>query len=393
MMSDVKFTHCADLHLGSRFAGVSDDDPQLGKRLRESIFDSFGRIIDCSLQEDVDFMVISGDIYDEKNESASTRQRFAEELRRFGKPCFICLGNHDYKQSQRESIPYPDNVHVFPTECERIDHDVRGNVIEIIGRSFPSRHFKGDLTEGFSGSNNRFTIGVVHCDLDAGRDSEYAPCRSSDLVGRNIDYWALGHIHERKIANECPHIVYPGNIQGRSSKEDGEKGAYIVTIRDDRVFNLEFISTQKVIWKNVKLDITGKTLTSLNDELRSKVPKGSIVRLEIIGRGDLNRELRRDRDLTNQFERTTESIITSVSLRTRPNLELNEGNQNFMTMAFFETKCLDDLSKDEIIEVICSTKASERIRDVFQSMDLDELRGLVFNARMQLIDMIQEESE
>ena len=80
MSSKFSFIHCADLHLGGRFSGIMDRDRTLGKRLTQCTLDSFSRIVDAALERGVDFMVISGDVYDSENPLPSTRAWFVREL-------------------------------------------------------------------------------------------------------------------------------------------------------------------------------------------------------------------------------------------------------------------------------------------------------------------------
>ena len=51
----------------------------------------------------------------------------------------------------------------------------------------------------------------------------YAPCTPGQLLGHGYQYWALGHIHDRReIVPDGPcRIVFPGNIQGRHVNEPG----------------------------------------------------------------------------------------------------------------------------------------------------------------------------
>ena len=67
------------------------------------------------------------------------------------------------------------------------------------------------------------------CDGKPGHAS-YAPCSSGDLVARGYHYWALGHVHQFEVLHEFPHIVYPGNLQGRSVRDTGPKGAMRVSV-------------------------------------------------------------------------------------------------------------------------------------------------------------------
>ena len=244
MGAHFRFVHCADLHLGSRFKGVSVRDPAMGERMTESVFESFGRIVDLARSEKADFMVIAGDAFDESTITPATRHRFASELGRLGIPCFIARGNHDPHTSWESSIPYPDNVHEFGTEPEYIELEGLDGV-EIVGASFADWHEERNLPSMVRGSPDRFTVACMHCDVDtAGAQYDYSPCRLSDMVGRGVDYWAIGHIHKRAVLSEDPYVVYPGNIQGRKISESGEKGCYLVTVDDGRVSELRFVPTQ-----------------------------------------------------------------------------------------------------------------------------------------------------
>lgn len=394
MKGDLKFIHCSDLHLGSRFVGISDTDPALGKRLTDSVFESFRRIVDLAISENVDLVVISGDVFDEENESPSARHRFVSELSRLSVPVFISLGNHDHKRSWESSIPYPENVHIFSAEPETIELDIRGNTAEITGRSFSSRHTSENLAASLEGSPDVFTIGVVHCSLDStSNDDRYAPCKLSDLLGKNIDYWALGHIHKRSVTYERPHVVYPGNIQGRNTKESGSKGAYLVTVRNGYVEDLRFVPTQSIIWQDVFLDITGKNYGSLIDDICSASEKGSVLSLHIKGRGELDKALRLHADeFLKDVSKKAECIISSMETDTYPDIDLSSlGSNDLFSKIIGASDALEERSREDIIDTICSTRLSSDIRPIFENMSDEELISLIRDARMLLIDMLSED--
>src|SRR5690606_28973990 len=76
------------------------------------------------------------------------------------------------------------------------------------------------------------------------------------LLSKNYDYWALGHIHLRQILNRSPFIVYPGNIQGRHPNEAGAKGFYDVRL-DASETELEFIRTSEVNFDSLSVSCEG----------------------------------------------------------------------------------------------------------------------------------------
>jgi exonuclease SbcD len=391
-VSTFKFIHCADLHLGSRSYGIAGRDPELGKKLRESVFESFSRIIDRAVITNTDFMVISGDIFDETTETPATRLRFAKELEKVKIPVYICLGNHDHVMSWTESIPYPENVHVFGSEPESIILQTAGGPVEIVGKSFPERHSSENPTIGIAGRQGMFSIAVLHCSLDkVAPDTEYGPCSLSDMVNKGIDYWALGHIHKRTEVSADPYVIYPGNIQGRSRKEIGEKGAYMVTVTDDRVTEAKFFATQEIVWKEVSCDITGKDINSMIGDVVSKAGTRSMVSLTFTGKGVLDAPLRSDTgDIMGQIEKMSGCKITDVTLNTYPPMDrekMSAGSDMSANVIRSSDRILG-MGREEIIDTICKTKQSESIRYMLEWLTDDELRGLVRDAEVLIIDRL-----
>ena len=79
-MSGVKFIHAADLHLDSPFSGLKDLPASILKEIRDSPFKLFKTIVNEAICRQVDFMVISGDLFDGENRSLRTQVRFRTEM-------------------------------------------------------------------------------------------------------------------------------------------------------------------------------------------------------------------------------------------------------------------------------------------------------------------------
>jgi len=381
-----RFMHCADLHLGARFKGLGQDNSELAERMRRSVMDSFRRIIDEALARSVDAFVISGDLYDDSNELPSTRMEFSNQLSRLKVPVFICRGNHDSVTTWDAAIPYPDNVHEFGTDPERIDIT---DGVEILGVSYSTPHETRNLASMLEGSRDRFTIACVHCDLDSISEGyAYAQCSISDLVGRSVDYWALGHIHKRDVVSTAPYVVYPGNIQGRSFKETGEKGAYLVTVTDGRVSSLDFISTCEYRWEDLTVDITGKSLTDVVNSLSGTVDRSTICRLSFVGSGNLDAMLRTNPDdVSSAISSSLGCIISSISVKTASDIDLEaraEGKD--MAAAIIRSgNRISAMSKEQIIGLICKNRNAARYRDEYESMSEEELRSIVTDSVRSII--------
>jgi DNA repair exonuclease SbcCD nuclease subunit len=381
MGKNFRFIHCADLHLGSRFKGLDTEDPALARKMRESVMDSFRRIVDAAISNSVDALVISGDIYDDSNELPSTRMWFSEQLSRLDVPVYICRGNHDSRTSWDGAIPYPGNVHEFAPEMERFQI---ADGVEIVGISFYTPHESRNLVSMLDGTPGMFTIAAVHCDIDSFSEGyRYAPCSLSDFKGRGVDYWALGHIHRREVVSTSPYIVYPGNIQGRSFKETGEKGAYLVTVEDRRVSSLEFIPTQTYAWADITVDINGKGLGEVVNFIRGKATKDSLCRLTFRGSGIMDAMLRtKTEDVKQAIVNSTGCIISSFRIETTPEIDI-ETRMEDRDMGGAILRCgrrMESLSKEELIEIICQNRIASRFRDSYNAMDEEEIRALVREA-------------
>src|SRR6185437_920360 len=146
-----------------------------------------------------------------------------------------------------------------------------------------------------------FNIGVLHTGL-TGRPPHdtYAPCSKGHLGARGYEYWALGHVHEFELVGTEPYIVFPGNLQGRSIREQGAKGAVPVSVADNLVIDLERLIVDQARWVEVKLeardlDSEGAVLRAAEEALQplraDAEERLMAVRFAITGETSLHRQL------------------------------------------------------------------------------------------------------
>ena len=64
MPKRVTFIHAADLHLGAPFRGLRALSDTWADRLLSAIPESYDRVIEAAVENNVDFVVIAGDIFD-----------------------------------------------------------------------------------------------------------------------------------------------------------------------------------------------------------------------------------------------------------------------------------------------------------------------------------------
>ena len=190
------FIHCADIHLGEPFAGLSRGDTgPWTEAVHQATFKAFANVIDAAIDYRADAILISGDAYNSENHSLAAQMAFARELYRAAQEeieVFMVHGNHDPDEAWRADVPLPPTVHIFSSkEVERIPLTLQGEkVADIYGISYKTRHIHQNLAKQFKKEDNVFSIGMLHTDLGVS-GSSYAPCTLEDLRNAGMDYWAL----------------------------------------------------------------------------------------------------------------------------------------------------------------------------------------------------------
>ena len=228
-MTLLRFVHAADLHLDSPFKGLRDAAPEgISGEISNATFRTYDNIIDLCIRERVAALLVAGDVYDGAERSLRAQRKFIEGLERLdeqGIRSFVCHGNHDPLDGWEARLAYPALCHRFGREWERVPvfpEDPARAVVH--GISYPKSDVRDNLALGLGNVTPAgFSIGLLHANVgsDTGHES-YAPCTVDDLRQAGVDYWALGHVHTRRILNERnPVVAYPGNPQGRHPQRVG----------------------------------------------------------------------------------------------------------------------------------------------------------------------------
>jgi DNA repair exonuclease SbcCD nuclease subunit len=301
----VRFVHAADLHLDAPFAGVDASDPRVRSALVASTIEAFERIVTLCIGERVDFLVISGDVYD-NSRSMTAQLRFQRQTVRLaeaGIAVFVAQGNHDPADGWTAGLKLPETVRYFSTsEVERVPYERDGHVVCVLyGRGYEHAAEERNLAKGFSRDpSDPIAIGVLHTNVGGREGSEnYAPASMDDLRAARMDYWALGHIHKPEVLSETPAIVYAGCPQGRSPKEDGVRGCYLIEMDGHRA-ETRFIPTCSIVWERLSVDVTGAAgIEDVRDALRDACGDArsradgspAIVRIDLLGRTDAHAAL------------------------------------------------------------------------------------------------------
>ena len=332
-----KFLHVGDVHLDTSFLCRS---ATLREQLREALRTSFERAVDCAIAEEVDALLIAGDLFDSDRLSYRTEAFLVDQFRRLdqrGIATIYATGNHDpgggpFGKAARE---WPDRC-TYVAANEPVIVDVAGRNGEIVARVVTAGHATAaeatNLARLFPQAADRVPhVGLLHTMVTGARDleshSRYAPCAVEDLRRTGFRYWALGHIHVRQQVCDQSNAYYCGNLQGRHPKESGPKGGLLVQLRDGLDPEVDFRSFAPIQWLDLRIgDLDGHTsLHALTEAIRSSWSEHlgqngeaeHILRLTLAGPTPMYHRLLDAPDLQELEETLAEALgVLDVEVRT-----------------------------------------------------------------------------
>ncbi|ART75669.1 hypothetical protein B4U37_06340 [Sutcliffiella horikoshii] len=406
-LKKIRFIHAADLHLDSPFKGLSHLPQKIFNQIRKSTFQSLTSLINAAIDYQVDFILLAGDLFDLEQRSLIAQATLRKEFMRLneaGIQVYIIHGNHDYLTDNHILFKYPDNVHIF-TEDVECKPFLKGQeeLACIYGFSYKQRHMTKNMTGYYQIVNKKvpFHIGMLHGNLSGREEHDpYAPFSISDLLDKEFHYWALGHIHKREILRHQPPIVYPGNIQGRHKKEQGDKGCYLVELFEDGTPKLQYIETSAIHWEELKIPINGiQTVDQLMDETKQAVEairldgKGKLLRLTYTGNGDLHGFLQDESHqeelqlLLNEGEENKFSFVYLYSLRVQTALTYSKEDLQDKTFYKDFYTMVDQIDVREALAPLLRHSEANRYMD---SWDEEEQKEIVEEAERWLVSKFLE---
>lgn len=263
----MKFIHIADIHLGA----TPDSNMSWGAARKKEIWNSFENIVSVCNQEEVDLLLIAGDLFH--------RQPLLRELKEVdyilgrlqATQVVIMAGNHDYISARSYYTGYAWNakVHMFYKDSlEIMDFPELG--VDVYGFSYLSR----DITEPRYDNIRPDTKDRIHILLAHGGDDRNIPINKKKLCASGFDYIALGHIHKPEIISN--KAAYSGSLEPLDKNETGERG-YILGEIDcnetgERRTTIRFMPSSTRQYQRINLTVDPTTTNgSLKDLVREAI--------------------------------------------------------------------------------------------------------------------------
>lgn len=136
----MKFLHTADIHLDSPLLGLAEYDGAPVDEIRNATRRALEAIVDLAVAEQVDFVLIAGDVYDGSWRDYNTGLFLIQQLSRLSNAqiqAFLIAGNHDAASVITKELPLPSGCFKFGSKKPET---VQLDKIEVAihGQSFPS---------------------------------------------------------------------------------------------------------------------------------------------------------------------------------------------------------------------------------------------------------------
>ncbi len=284
----MKFIHCADLHLDSKIETLPTEKSKIR---REEIVRTFERLVEFAKLNSVTAVIIAGDMFDTKRVTVKTKERILQAVKQAPNVDFIYLsGNHDDENFIESQDKLPDNFKVVLDDWTKFVYD--GVVISSIKLSPLNAQ---TVYDNLYLSESDVNIVVMHGQIADYISSEKAEKISlPKLKDKNIDYLALGHIHEKIIGklDMRGKYAYSGCLDGRGFDELGEKGFFLINI-EGKTVREEFIVFSSRVLHEFEYDVTNKAtwVEAKNDIvslLEDKIDKSSLIKVILKGSHDTN---------------------------------------------------------------------------------------------------------
>ena len=351
----IKILHLADLHLGVENYGRVDPETGLHSRLLDYLV-RLDEAIDVGLSENVDAVIIAGDIYKNRTPNPTHQREFAKRVRRLreaGLPVFILVGNHDVSPAAGRA----HSIEIFHTlALEGVTVAARPGVHRIQTRNGPfqiialpwvTRHnllTKDDLRlvsirevdSMLLQRVDRFlqqavddrdpalpTVLCVHGTIHgAVTGAEQQMMLDRDLVLPKsvvslpgIDYVALGHIHRHQSLGEHPPVVYPGSIERVDFGEEREdKGVVIVELEQGHTsWKFHKLAARPFVTIEVDVRSSPAPQARVAQAIDKRNVQDAVVRVRVQARADQVGELRTD-DIRALIEEAGAAVVAAIAI-------------------------------------------------------------------------------
>ncbi|MBR3832782.1 MAG: metallophosphoesterase [Lachnospiraceae bacterium] len=281
----MKFAHISDLHLGRKL----DQGSPWEKKTANVLFDAFVNLIDIAEADKLDFLFITGDLFDHIPTVDEISKVDMQLMRLTNTYIIYVTGEADYLSKNSPLWTYKFRSNTFLMNGEEFNNcvpesrmPVRNSYAEGIADSLYFEKYnldiygicqyseinkRNDLDYVYAHNTNRKNILLAH-----GGDKNVSPFALDDLSTKKFDYIGMGHSHNFRCKKEY-NFYYPGALEPLGPEDVGEHG-YIKGYMDNSINSVKFVPTSQRRYKTLEVEADDTmTNTALNSYLMSLCSK------------------------------------------------------------------------------------------------------------------------
>ncbi len=295
--------HFSDLHLDTSFS-ESRLPPEIGRRCRESLRNTFVEILDVARERNAGAVTIAGDLFENERVQPETLKFLAEHFSRIAPtPIFIAPGLRDHAgpHSAYRMQHWPPNVHVFLNNT--LSERSLSSEYEIWSAARLHDNDQENVLEGFVAANSgKIPILLLHAQVAPPVIEETDPSSPSRGDMLTLDAIAhsgfsaalIGQQHQRfTFANQKCTIICPGSPQLLNFDGAGEHGAVWIVLTPGSEPFIEWLplkseSSTGIDFKTIDISVdreksTASLIDTLAQALRYQSLRDCIVRVRLVG--------------------------------------------------------------------------------------------------------------
>ena len=288
----IRILHTADLHLDGSFAVLGNRAPQR----QVDFLETFERIVTLAIKQEVQLLLIAGDLFDHPRPSQVVLGKVQAGLQRLAERGIVPVllpGTHDslvsadavYRQCEFPGVVLLDQ----PQLQEPLALTVAEQQLFLYGFAYRSYVSENALAGMQRRNDDGIHIGLLHGSRQGSPEWNYRkkdlPFTLDDLKRWDLDYVALGHYHSYEVLAEGERIYacYPGSPEGKRFGENGPRYCALVTI-DESGAAIEPLAVNGRELAERELDLSG--CTELDEVVRRIAALGDakvLLRLTLTG--------------------------------------------------------------------------------------------------------------
>lgn len=326
----LKILHTADIHLGIKFPGLGSQ----GDTQRRQVEETFKNVISAAVDENVDIVLIAGDLFDSNWQSQRNVELAVEQfklLERSNIPICLIPGNHDCFDSSSiyRKVDFGarcPNLRIFTGEnMEHYEYPDIG--LTVYGKPNLSEKSSVSPLEGIErATSSRYHVAMAHGSffIPEKVDRDDHVFTAEEIANSGMDYIALGHWHSAyPCADKGVVAWYCGAPEWLDWKQKDIGQVLLVTISDTGEVKVVPKTVGLRCGDEVEVDMAGiADLAGLRDVIL-RGANNNLAR-KVVLKGLRDARLLANPDDLGQLEEELKSEFFSLRISNKSHLRLTE---------------------------------------------------------------------